>query len=150
MKKITPALEDYLEIILIIRNEMRIVRVKEIAKRLKVKASSVIDALNNLKKQSLAVHERYGYVDLTPQGVKIAKNLYNRHKTLKKFFNRILNLPETVAEEDACKIEHHLSNQTVERIVKFSEFIQSPPHGMNKWLKDFNYFLKYNKRTDKL
>jgi len=143
---ITPSLENYLEGILIVQREKKVVRVKDLARFLKVKASSVIEAVSNLVKMGLVIHERYGYIELTQQGVNLAKEIYERHNTLKKFFRNVLGIEEKIAEEDACKIEHYLSKKTIERILNFIKFIETCPETTPEWLGNFFYFVKHKKR----
>lgn len=145
---ISASLEDYLEGIFIIKEKRGVVRVKDLAKRLKVKASSVIEALERLKQRDLIIHEYYGYVELTQEGMNLAKELYYRHMMLKKFFTQILGLPNNIAEEDACKIEHFLSKETLNRIVKFISFIETCPEERPEWLNNFHYFVEHNKRPE--
>lgn len=116
---ITPALEDYLETILLIQQKNNVVRVKDLVDALEVKASSVNEAIAQLKDKNLILHERYSYITLTEKGLEIAQDVYQRHQILKKFFNVILGVKESVAEEDACKIEHYLSKETVSCLLKY-------------------------------
>jgi len=143
---ISPSLEDYLEGIFILKQKKKIVRVKDLARYLKVKAPSVIDALKKLKEKNLIVHEYYGYIELTQEGVNKAKTLYERHIMLKKFLHQILRMDEKIAEKDACKIEHYLSKETLERIIKFINFIETCPVGVPEWLNNFYYFVKHKRR----
>lgn len=119
MTTLTPALEDYLEGIWILREEKGIVRVKDLATLLKVKASSVIESLKKLKELNLIKQERYGYIELTQSGINIAKEIRERHILLKRFLIDILKVSEDVAENDACKIEHHLSPETIYKMIAF-------------------------------
>ena len=121
MTPITAALEDYLEAILIIEKNRKVVRVKDLAGFMNVKAPSVNEALENLKKRGFIDHERYGHVELTAIGLSLAQKIYKRHNALKKFFHEILGVCENIAEEDACKVEHYLSKETIERILEFIE-----------------------------
>ncbi|MDD5645444.1 MAG: metal-dependent transcriptional regulator [bacterium] len=145
---ISPALEDYLESIFIINSRKNSVRVKDIAKFAGVKPPSVIEALNHLQDKGLIDHERYGYIELTSEGNRLAQSIYEKHNILKKFFNDILCIDEKTAGEDACKIEHYLSKETLERIVSFIRFIETSPSAAQKpnWLNNFHYFTKHNKR----
>lgn len=122
---ISPALEDYLESILIIRNKNQVVRVKDIAAFLQVKAPSVSDAVGALKKKGLVQQERYGYIELTETGLKQARKIFSKHTSLTSFFTEILALDNDSAEEEACKIEHFLSKKTLERIKSFGSFFDS-------------------------
>ncbi len=145
---ISPALEDYLESIFIINAKKSSVRVKDMAKFAGVKPPSVIEALNHLQDKGLVEHEPYGYIELTSEGHKLAESIYEKHNILKKFFNEILGIDEKTAGEDACRIEHYLSKETLDRIVNFIRFIETAPSAEQKpnWLNNFHYFMKHNKR----
>jgi len=116
---LTPALEDYLEGILILREKKNVVRVKDLANLLKVKASSVIEALRKLKELELIEQEKYGYIELTQKGINLASEIRKRHMILKNFLTDVLGVSEEIAEEDACKMEHHLSEETMQKLAKF-------------------------------
>jgi len=143
---ISPSLEDYLESIFVIKQRKQIVRVKDLARHLNVKAPSVVEILRKLKEKNLIEHEYYGYIELTCEGVNKAKALYERHIMLKKFLHQILGVDEEIAETDACRIEHYLSKETLERIIKFINFIETCPQGVPEWLNNFYYFVKHKKR----
>jgi Mn-dependent DtxR family transcriptional regulator len=64
-------------------------------------------------------------VELTRKGVVRAKRVFERHKILTKFFHEILGLSLDVATEDACRIEHHIHREAVNRLVEFMEFIEN-------------------------
>ncbi len=145
---LTPSLEDYLEAVWVIGQKKKVVRIKDIVKHLGVKAASVIGAMKILADRGLVVHERYGYVDLTDKGVGIAKDIYHRHKVLTKFFHEILGVDLETATKDACKIEHYIDKKTLERIVKFIEFIETSPDEEPLWLSHFYHFLKTGKRPE--
>ena len=147
-KLMSPALEDYLESILIIEKEKEHVRVKDVAKFIDVKPPSVIEALKHLEEKKLVVHEHYGYIKLTNEGLSQAEDIYERHNTLNKFLNQILGVEEKIAEKDACKIEHYLSKETLEKIIDFVKFIETYPVEGKKpdWLEKFYYFSKHQKR----
>ena len=143
---LTESAEDYLEAIYVISQRSKVVRVKDVAKQLKVKMSSVVVALKALAQKGLIEHEYYGYIELTEEGRKIAEEIYSRHKSLFKFLHQTLGLEEEVAARDACRIEHYVSPETMNRIVKFTEFIETCPEGAPSWLTNFYYFVQYGKR----
>ena len=148
-KTMSSSMEDYLESIFIIQQKRKVVRVKDIAEFIKVKAPSVIEALSNLEKKELILHERYGYVELTREGTNIAKNIYKKHKMLKKFFHNILGIKEKLAEEDACKIEHYLSPETVTKMLSFIKFVETCPKKEGpQWLKSFYHYNKTGKHLE--
>ena len=68
MEVLTPSLEDYLEAIWIIGLTEKVVRVRDLARKLRIKPPSVVGALKTLQERGLVRHERYGYVELTERG----------------------------------------------------------------------------------
>lgn len=113
----TKSLEDYLEAIKILTLDKKITRVKEISELLNVKSSSVVSALNNLKKSGYIKQEKYGYIELTNLGNREATKILKKHKILTKFLVKILKVSEKIAEDDACKIEHIISDETLKKIL---------------------------------
>ncbi len=144
MNDLTQSLEDYLEAIWIEGRRNKVVRVKDIVLHLGVKAASVVEAMNNLGEKGLVSHERYGYIELTLRGKKIAEEIYQKHEILYRFLNEILGVEKQIAADDACKIEHHINKKTFEKIIKFIEFIDSYPEGEPNWLSKFRRFAKKN------
>jgi DtxR family Mn-dependent transcriptional regulator len=142
MNKLTASLENYLEAILVVGLDRKIVRVKDIAKFLGVRAASVIGALRTLAEEGLVHHERYGYVELTAEGRDQAKEIYRKHETLTKFFHEVLGLDRGIAAEDACGIEHHIHKETVDRLVQFMEFIETCPLKQKADMTEFRDFVK--------
>lgn len=105
--------ENYLETILIL-NEKNNGKVKSIdlAKELNFSKPSVSRAVNILKNEGYIKVESSGYLILTEAGMAKAQMIYDRHKTLTKLFSKIANVTPEVAEKDACRIEHVISNET--------------------------------------
>lgn len=118
-------MEDYLEAVALLKKERGIVRVRDISKLLKVKTSSVTSALSTLSKSKLIIHERYGYVEITPKGEKLAQDIQDRHNILVKFLTKILSINPKIANEDACKIKHTLSTETFQKLTKFIELVET-------------------------
>jgi DtxR family Mn-dependent transcriptional regulator len=146
-KKLSSNMEDYLEAIIALQKKNGVAMVRDIGRHLGVKNSSVTSALNTLSKSGFAVHERYGYVELTREGEHIAQLVQKRHDILTKFLIDILSVDPKTAGEDACKMEHALSPQTSQRLTKFIEFLETCPDGDKpEWLKNFQYYLKTGKR----
>ncbi|MCX7856931.1 MAG: metal-dependent transcriptional regulator [Deltaproteobacteria bacterium] len=146
-KAYSASLEDYVEAIATIKKEKKVARVKEIGDFLGVSKPSVNRALNKLVDLGLAVHEYYGYVDLTEKGEELAKEVMNRHQTLVNFLVKVLRLDETKAQEDACRMEHALSNETMDRLVKFVEFVSACPKAKEpRWIENFERYLESSER----
>jgi DtxR family Mn-dependent transcriptional regulator len=110
----TQSLEDYLKIISFLSEEGP-VRVTDIALRLKVAKSSVITALKALKALGLVEHIRYGTISMTDRGIRRAAEIRELYNFLTVFLRNIGVSFET-AEKDACKMEHILSPETIEKL----------------------------------
>ncbi|HDM77078.1 MAG TPA: metal-dependent transcriptional regulator [Deltaproteobacteria bacterium] len=148
MKELSQSVEDYLETIYVLSLHRKAVRVSEIARKLKVRIASVTGMLKNLADKGYVRHERYGSVELTQKGEKIAKSVYRRHTILRIFLTEILLVEPERAEIDACRLEHYLSPETFEKFVKFIEFVQTCPVKEPVWLSGLHEYLKEGKRPD--
>ncbi len=147
MKKLTQSMEDYIEAIYVISLTSKVIRVKEIAKFLNVKTPSVVDAVGKLTERGLVIHEKYGYLELTDKGYELAKEVNDKHKNIYKFFNEILGVSDSISKKDACNIEHYISKEVMDRMIKFTKFVDTCPEGYPEWLKHFNYYAKHGRRS---
>ncbi|PKM51669.1 MAG: metal-dependent transcriptional regulator [Firmicutes bacterium HGW-Firmicutes-7] len=114
--------EDYLETILELEDQNGLVRSVEIARKLGVSRPSVNKAMNILKEAGMIYHESYGDISLTDKGRERANETIKRHRILKTFLIDILKIDEITADEDACKMEHVISDVT---IAKWESFIEA-------------------------
>lgn len=121
---LTSNMEDYLEVIGQLKKNKGVVRVKDISDLLNVKKPSVTSALSILKEKELITQERYGYIDFTDSGLKLAIEIQDRHDLLTKFLTDILKVDKKVAEQDACRMEHVISAETFDKLVKFVKKIE--------------------------
>lgn len=118
--KITKANEDYLEAILMLEKENRSsIKSIDIAKLLNVSKPAVTKATNELKELELISKDKYGELSLTSKGRELAIEVYSKHTTIKNFLLKI-GVDEEIAELDCCKIEHILSEQTLDKIKEFN------------------------------
>lgn len=115
--------EDYLEAILVISRETFSPRVRttDVAHHLGVSKPSVSRAMSILKNDGYIEQENYGDIVLTPKGLEVAENVYNRHTTLTFFFRDILKVEKELAEHDACLIEHDISEESMRKLQEFVE-----------------------------
>jgi len=144
--EISSNLEDYLEAIYHLIEENQVARVRDIAERVGVQMSSVTGALKHLATHHLVNYEPYQYVTLTPAGRQRAREVLRRHQMLKTFFTDILALEPEVAEDNACRIEHAIGPEALERLVQLAEFLRSCPRGLSR-LEDFSEFCGAAKST---
>lgn len=119
--RMSPSLEDYLEAVLDLGVDGEGVRTTDIAARLRVAKASVNQAMGVLVQRGLISREKYGPVFLTDHGRAMAIAVRRRHQTIKSFLISVLGVGESVAEQDACQIEHVISKETMIRLVEFME-----------------------------
>lgn len=117
----TENLEDYIYDIFEILKTAPIARVKDIAKKRDVKLSSVVIAAKSLADKGLINYQKYGYITLTEKGLEIAKEIENRKNILYRFLTEILNVSHESAVKDVHKMEHDLSEETIEKIIEFTK-----------------------------
>lgn len=130
---LSSAMEDYLEAIFHLEKELRVARVRDIASRLWVKMPSVTSALKTLSARGLIRYDPHQFLTLTEQGMVKAREIVRRHRVLKSFLSNVLQTDEATAEENACRMEHHLDPEVVERLVAFVDFIQMCPVDHTRW-----------------
>lgn len=107
--------EMYLETILILTIRDKLVRSIDVAKYMSFSKPSVSRAMGHLKEQGYITIDPEGYIMLTESGREIAEKIYERHTVLTALLMR-LGISEQTAAEDACKIEHDISDETFEAI----------------------------------
>lgn len=148
-KPLTPVMEDYLEAIFDLDQSKKVVRVKDIAKRMDVKMPTVSSMLKTLNDRGLVHYEKYEYIELTQSGERVGKEMRRRHGVLNKFLTEILKIDAQSADEEACKMEHALSSATLDSLVDFMEFIQVCPRAGDSWLEHFDEFRKNGSNPEK-
>lgn len=116
MEKMSKSHEDYLEAIVMLGGTTDdSVRSVDIANKMGVSKASVNKAVTALKEKKLAEQPYYGDVTLTEDGYEYATAIYDRHRLLLKFLNKELGIPEDVAENEACLMEHAISDESFEK-----------------------------------
>lgn len=120
MKK-SESLEMYLETILLLSKDKGNTSVVEIAKKLSVSKPSVNKAMNLLKNEGLVSQEPYSPIMLTELGKTEAENIYKKHKLVREFLLNTLQISVESAEENACRIEHYLSDDVFEAMKNYNE-----------------------------
>lgn len=112
--------EDYLESILVLRERRGQVRSIDVVNELGYSKPSVSIAMKKLRESGYISMDTDGSITLNESGLEIASRIYGRHKTITRFFV-LLGVDPAVAAEDACKVEHDLSNETFSRLKEFVE-----------------------------
>jgi DtxR family Mn-dependent transcriptional regulator len=130
---VTPAIEDYLEAILRLEVERGVVRVKDLSGRLGVANASISSIMPKLGRLGLIDYERYGPIRLTPRGRRMAREVIRREEVLVKFFRDVLGIPELNARQEACRLEHEISQHSLERLQAFMTFLKGRPWTLKEW-----------------
>lgn len=110
--------EMYLETILMLKNKEQYVRSIDVANALNYSKPSVSRAIKLLKESDLITLDDKGYIEFTQKGQLIADSVYDRHQTLTQFFIKI-GVSNKQAENDGCRIEHIISEETYQCIKQF-------------------------------
>ncbi|NLH00445.1 MAG: metal-dependent transcriptional regulator [Clostridiales bacterium] len=116
--KIQKSSEDYLEMILMLKEKKGYARSIDIASELSVTKPSVSYAMKRLRENGYITMDADGLITLTEQGFEIAHRMYNRHKMLTEFLMSI-GIDEETAREDACKMEHDISEKSFDAMCRF-------------------------------
>lgn len=127
---ITPAtvsavLEDYLEAIAELGGPAGAVRSRDLAARLRVHKSTVTAALHSLAEKGLVHYAPYVAVSLTAAGREVAGQVCRRHRVLRRFLGEILGMAAAGADETACRLEHAVDPECLERLLQLGEFLES-------------------------
>lgn len=112
--------EDYLEAILMIRQQKGNCRSIDVAHHLNVSKPSVSVAMSQLRDNGMITTDASGLLDFTEKGYELASSIYQRHCLLTDFF-RSLGVSDATAQADACKIEHDISEETFQCFKKYLE-----------------------------
>lgn len=137
---LSASLEDYLEAIFLIVKQKKAARAKDIAARLKVNGSSVTAALRSLSEKRLVNYAPYDIVTLTEEGEHLARGINHRHVVLREFFVDVLGIDEQSAEDSACRVEHSVPEQILDRLAEFVDFIRVCPRIDVRWIEETGYF----------
>lgn len=111
--------EDYIETIYRLKRKNGFVRSVDVARELGYSRPSVSRAVSILKKDGYLVMDTDGELELTTKGKRKATKIYDKHKTLTKFLMKTAGVSAKTAENDACRIEHIISETTFNGIKKF-------------------------------
>ena len=114
------ASEDYLEAMLMMKEKHGFIRSIDVAEQLRVTKPSVSYATKRLRENGYITMDADGLITLTDAGMEIAGSMYERHKMLTEFLIR-LGVDEVTAREDACKMEHDISEETFAALCKHAK-----------------------------
>jgi len=112
-------LEEYMELFYRLVREEKEIRTKTIARELRTTKGNVSQALAKLKKSKLIKYEPYKSIELTEKGRGIGRNVMHNHEITENFLINLLGVNQKQAHKEACKIEHAVSKETVEKLALF-------------------------------
>lgn len=141
-------MEDYLRCIYEITERRGFIRVKDVARELNVKPSTVVGMLKKMDHKGFIRYEKYGGIVLTQQGKEISKAIKERHDTFKRFLKIIL-VPEDIALKDSHILEHYLDPKTILQFTRFVRFITESsehPRFIKKWMEQFREYCEKEDR----
>ena len=121
-EKLTSSLEDYLEAVYTILTKNNAVKAIDVSRMLNVSRASTTEALKKLAEKKLINYGRYDAISITPEGEAAAKEVIKKHNSLHEFFSYVLGASDSEAQDNACKIEHIVSNDILKRIVAFTKY----------------------------
>ncbi len=139
--------EMYLETILLLKKQNGNVRSIDIARELGFSKPSVSRGVGILKNDGYIIVDSKGYIELTEKGTEKATAVYEKHECLTEFLMHTAKVSKEVAEDDACKIEHIISDEVFEGIKKvFKQVIERKmQEGFLRFLGFFKIFIFYNR-----
>ncbi|HEV57217.1 MAG TPA: MarR family transcriptional regulator [Phycisphaerales bacterium] len=139
--------EDYLEVILGLVAETGNARVRDIAERLGVARSSVTVALRSLAKRQMVKYEPYQLISLTNEGLRVGERIRRRHSSLSRFLQDVLDVDEAIAEANACRIEHAVTDGLVRRLSCFGAFMSASSVPARRLPRAFREYCEEQRRT---
>ena len=139
---LTESMENYLEVILELEDTNKVARAKDIAEKLQVQRGSVTGALKILSDKGLINYKPYSFITLSETGKKVAKDITYRHEVIEKFLTNVLRIDPITASESACRMEHAIDGDTLERLVCFIDYLQLCPRAGQDWLESFINYCK--------
>ena len=118
---ITSSLQDYLEIIYNRTKDGSVIKAIDIAHEFNISRASVSEALYRLAQLDLIKYEPRKNIEITKNGIKEAKLVARKHEILFEFFNQVLGIDEKNASDNACRIEHVIDQEVIERIERHTK-----------------------------
>ena len=122
-------IEEYLETIYDLENRDGLAKTTAISKCLNIAPASVTEALQNLAKKGYIQYEPYQGATLTSEGKKIASSIKRKHRLLEVFLTSVLHLEEKRVHDEACRMEHTISDYTENALCQMLKSPDSCPHG---------------------
>ncbi len=133
-KLLTASMQDYMEMIYRLYKKNGFIRINELSQALNVHPPSATSMVQRLADLKLLNYEKYGVITLEESGKKLGDYLLKRHNTIEAFLKTI-GVPKNFVFDDTEKIEHTISNETLERFSDFTSFFNKNPNVLENFLK---------------
>ena len=133
--ELTETVENYIKHIYFLVNRNGEARVSELSRVLNRSMSSVSEAIRRLQDQGLVKFQKYGKIELTTLGKTIGEKVAYKHNLLFEFL-QLIGVEETIADSDACSMEHFIHEETVNALREFLSFMKSSDAGKHA-LREF-------------
>ena len=147
--ELTESLEKYLLAIYEIVNENQAARVKDVSNALKVGGPATSDAVKTLAARGFINYVPYGIITLTQKGCERAEVKLSRTKIISNFLEKVLMLPSEKIDEYTSEIEFSMSEEVLDRFVKFLYFMESCSCKEPKWIKSYKHYAESGAMQDK-
>ena len=122
---LSSGLQDYIETIYVSTENGEDLKAVDLARKLNISRASVSEALSRLISKNLVQYSAYKTILLTKKGVAEAKKVYAKHHALKDFFENVVDVTSDEASENACKIEHIVSENILNKMETFTKFFKT-------------------------
>jgi DtxR family transcriptional regulator, Mn-dependent transcriptional regulator len=139
---VSTSTEDYLEAILTLISQKGAARVRDIAAALSVHKSTVSATLKVLSEKGLVNYSRYEITTLTSSGQEIAQDVRKRHEVIRQFLSEVLGVGGDAAEANACRMEHIMDPDVLERLSWLVDFAKRGPAKGDDWTQHFQQYSK--------
>lgn len=136
-KKLSPVLENYLEIIFLHELRDGAARASDVADAAGVTRSTVTSALKALQRMGYVEYEPYSLIHLTRDGMRVGRELAHRHIVLQDFFQHVLQLDEKLASSVSCDLEHILPREVMLRLGQFVLYLQESGEDWKNWFAEY-------------
>lgn len=136
---LSAVMEDYLEAVYLLSEKDENVHAGDIASRVDVHKSTATAALHALADHKLIEYEPYKPVHLTRRGKHLGALIARRHRALRRFLTEVLGIDASTAEETACRMEHVVPPEVIERFAAFADFVENCPRADARFAEGLGY-----------
>jgi DtxR family transcriptional regulator, Mn-dependent transcriptional regulator len=147
LRAVSTSTEDYLEAILRLISEKGAARVRDIAAILSVHKSTVSATLKMLSEKGLVNYSRYEITTLTAAGQEIAQDVHKRHQVIRQFLSEVLGIGGDAAEANACRMEHIMDADVLERLSCLVDFVKRGLTKGDDWTQQFQQYSRSRLRS---